>query len=277
VIRRDCPAWNDVPEKYRSKLLAKYSFRHYLMLFRCKTFIATERITHNIDLRPISPFLRYWLVHAGYNYVFLQHGVMYMVSLDAERRAFFKLRERPGYINRIVVSSELEADHFVYRGGFDRNDLYVCGLLKFDYAKRYDVHDRIVIMPTWRPGEANLAVENFRETTYYKFISRIYNAVPDNLKDRVIVLPHPLIKKAAVAEGQTDRQIFVKMQEEQPVFILIDDIADFIQAVSHPDEGVSDMSRFFGNITLQKIRVHAIYKPIAKFKRFDRGGFFRRH
>ena len=203
VIRRDCPAWNDVPEKYRSKLLAKYSFRHYLMLFRCKTFIATERITHNIDLRPISPFLRYWLVHAGYNYVFLQHGVMYMVSLDAERRAFFKLRERPGYINRIVVSSELEADHFVDRGGFDRNDLYVCGLLKFDYAKRYDVHDRIVIMPTWRPGEANLAVENFRETTYYKFISRIYNAVPDNLKDRVIVLPHPLIKKAAVAASQS--------------------------------------------------------------------------
>ena len=199
VIKKDCPAWNDVPERYRAKLLAKYSFRHYLMLFRCKSFIATERITHNIDLRPISPFLRYWLVHAGYNFVFLQHGVMYMVSLDAERRAFFRLRERPGYINRIVVSSELEADHFTDLGGFNRDDLYVCGLLKFDYAKRNDIHDRIVIMPTWRPGEANLAVENFRETTYYKFISRIYNAVPDELKEKVIVLPHPLIKKAAVA------------------------------------------------------------------------------
>ena len=65
-------------------------------------------------------------------------------------------------------------------------------------------------------------------------------------------------KKAAVAEGQTDRQIFVKMQEEQPVFILIDDLADFIQAVSHPDEGVSDMSRFFGNIT-DKGSLHNIY------------------
>lgn len=198
VIRKDCPAWNAVPAKYRQNLLAKYSFKHYLKLFRCKTCFATERITHNIDLRPLSPFLRYWLKHAGFNYVFLQHGVMYMVSLDAERRAFFRLRSREGYINRIVVSSELEADHFVYRGNFDRSELYVCGLLKFDNAVRNDVHDRIVIMPTWRPGEAIQAAEDFRETSYYKFIEKIYNAVPDELKDRVIVLPHPLIKKNAV-------------------------------------------------------------------------------
>ena len=198
VIRKDCPAWDAVPDRYRSNLLAKYSFRHYLKLFRCKTCFATERITHNIDLRPLSPFLRYWLKHAGFNYVFLQHGVMYMVSLDAERRAFFRLRSRPGYINRIVVSSELEADHFVYRGNFDRSELYVCGLLKFDKAVRNEVHDRIVIMPTWRPGEAIQAAEDFRETSYYKFIEKIYNAVPDELKDRVIVLPHPLIKKSAV-------------------------------------------------------------------------------
>ena len=207
VIRKDCPAWNDVPDRYRSKLLAKYSFRHYLMLFRCRTFIATERITHNIDLRPLSPFLRYWLVHAGYNFVFLQHGVMYMVSLDAERRAFFRLRERPGYKNRIVTSSELEADHFVYRGGFDREELYVCGLLKFDRAERNETHDRIVIMPTWRPGEANLATENFRETTYFKFIQKIYDAVPDDLKDKVVVLPHPLIKKSAVAAAESGGDI----------------------------------------------------------------------
>lgn len=198
VMRKGCPAWDAVPERYRKNIIAKYSFSHYLKLFRCKTFIATERITHNIDLRPISPFLRYWLKHAGYNYIFLQHGVMYMVSLDAERRAFFKLEERPGYVNRIVTSSELEADHFVYRGGVDRSNLYVCGLLKFDKAVRNDVHDRIVIMPTWRPGEAIKAEEDFRETSYYKFIEKIYNAVPDDLKDRVIVLPHPLIKKNAV-------------------------------------------------------------------------------
>lgn len=198
VITKDCPAREAVPAKYRSNLLTKYSFKHYLMLFRCRTFIATEGITHIIDLRPLSPFLRYWLKHAGYNYVFLQHGVMYMVSLDAERRAFFRLEERPGYLNRTVVSSELEADHFVFRGDYDRRDLYVCGLLKFDRAVRDEVHDRIVIMPTWRPGEAIQAAEDFRETSYYKFIKKIYEAVPDELKDKVIVLPHPLIKKNAM-------------------------------------------------------------------------------
>lgn len=200
VLRSGSPAEQSVPASYRSNILKKYSFSHYYKLFRTKTIIATETITHNIDLRPISPFLRYWLKHAGLNYVFLQHGVMYMISLDAETRAFFKLEERPGYVNRIVVSSKLEAEHFIYRGGVKPEELYICGLLKFDRAERYDVHDRIVIMPTWRPWEAVLAAESFRETGYYRFVEKIYNAVPDELKDKVVVLPHPLIKKYAVEE-----------------------------------------------------------------------------
>lgn len=202
VLKRDSSAWNDVPEKYRKNLLPKYSFKHYLNIFRTENIIATETITHNIDLRPISPFLRYWLKHASLNYVFLQHGVMYMISLDAESRAFFRLEERPGYKNRIVVSSRLEADHFIYRGGFKPEELYICGLLKFDKSVRDEVHDRIVIMPTWRPWEAVLAAENFRETTYYKFVEKIYNAVPDELKNKVIVLPHPLIKNYAIKAYQ---------------------------------------------------------------------------
>lgn len=198
VIEKGCPAWDDVPEKYRRNLLPKYSFRHYYNLFRTQTVLATETVTHNIDLRPVSPFLRYWLKHGRFNYVFLQHGVMYMISLDSETRAFFKLEKRPGFVNRIVVSSQLEAEHFIYRGNVKPEELYVCGLLKFDRAVRNDVHDRIVIMPTWRPWEAVQAAEDFRKTSYYRFIEKIYNAVPDGLKDRVIILPHPLIKQYAV-------------------------------------------------------------------------------
>lgn len=198
VLNRNFPAWNKVPDKYRKNLLPKYSFRHYYRMFAAITVIATETITHLVDLRPRSPFLKYWNVNAGFNYVFLQHGVMYMISLDAESRAFFKMYQRPGYLNRIVVSSQLEADHFVKKGGFSADELYICGLLKFDSAVRDEVHDRIVIMPTWRPWEAVLASEDFRETSYYKFIEKIYRAVPEELKDKVIVLPHPLIKKYAM-------------------------------------------------------------------------------
>jgi CDP-glycerol glycerophosphotransferase (TagB/SpsB family) len=48
-------------------------------------------------------------------------------------------------------------------------------------------------MPTWRPWEINMARDNFLETSYFKMIMKIYNSVPDNLKDKVIILPHPLI------------------------------------------------------------------------------------
>ena len=209
VIEKGCPAWSDVPAEYRKNLLPKYSLRHYYNLFRTETIIATETVTHNIDLRPVSPFLRYWLKHGRFNFVFLQHGVMYMISLDSEARAFFKLEERPGFVNRIVVSSELEAEHFIYRGDVKPEELYICGLLKFDKAMRYDVHDRIVIMPTWRPWEAVQAAEDFRKTSYYRFIEKIYDAVPDELKEKVVVLPHPLIKQYAMDaydSGQSDAQ-----------------------------------------------------------------------
>ncbi len=48
-------------------------------------------------------------------------------------------------------------------------------------------------MPTWRPWEINAARDDFTETAYYKMVMKIYNSVPDDLKEKVIVLPHPLI------------------------------------------------------------------------------------
>jgi CDP-glycerol glycerophosphotransferase (TagB/SpsB family) len=66
-------------------------------------------------------------------------------------------------------------------------------LPKFDKNTLNDDADKIVIMPTWRPWEINMARDNFLETSYFKMIMKIYNSVPDNLKDKVIILPHPLI------------------------------------------------------------------------------------
>ena len=185
-------ALSDVPEKYRKNVLVKHSFKHYLYFFKAKTFIGTETLIHSIDLKTFNKLALAKVADRNKNYVFLQHGVMYMVSLDSEARKMFKRQELKGKY-RVVVSSPAEADHFVDLGQHEYEDLYISGLPKFDKNTLNDDADKIVIMPTWRPWEINTARDDFLETSYFKMIMKIYNSVPEGLKDKVIILPHTLI------------------------------------------------------------------------------------
>jgi CDP-glycerol glycerophosphotransferase (TagB/SpsB family) len=89
-----------------------------------------------------------------------------------------------------------EAQHFIDYGNYDLSDLYVTGLPKFDKAILNEGADKIVIMPTWRPWEENIALNTPKKTTYYKFLKRIQKAVPEELTEKVIVLPHPCFNTA---------------------------------------------------------------------------------
>lgn len=180
-----------IPEKYRKNIIYKYSFKHYLYFFKSKTFIGTEQVVHAIDLKTFNVLALKKISDRNINFVFLQHGVMYMVSLDSEARGMFNRKKLNNY--RVVVSSQAEADHFTQLGRHKPEDLYICGLPKFDRNVLSNDADKIVIMPTWRPWEINLARDDFENTGYFKMVMKIYNSVPENLKDKVIILPHPLI------------------------------------------------------------------------------------
>lgn len=184
--------FDTIPQKYRSNILYKNSFKHYLYFFKAKTFIGTEAMVHAIDLKLFNVFALKKIADKNINYIFLQHGVMYMVSLDSEARYLFTRRKLNGKY-RVVVSSQAEADHFTQLGRHLPEDLYITGLPKFDRNILLDNADKIVIMPTWRPWEINAARENFTETAYFKMVMRIYSSVPEALRDKVIILPHPLI------------------------------------------------------------------------------------
>lgn len=181
-----------IPEKYRKNIIYKYSFKHYLYFFKTKTFIGTEAIAHAIDLKTFNFFALFKVASKNINYVFLQHGVMYMVSLDSESRDVFKRKQLNGKY-RVVVSSKAEAEHFVTLGKHLEEDIYVSGLPKFDRNVLNADADKIVIMPTWRPWEINTAHSDFSQTCYFKMLMKLYENVPDSLKEKVVILPHPLI------------------------------------------------------------------------------------
>ena len=191
VVNMDNPAIHDLPEKYRVNLIEKDSDKHLEYFFASNKWVSSESTEHALQLRIASKLAMDKVKSKDLQYVFLQHGVMYMVSLNSELRTGFR---NSGYkLQRTVVSSQAEADHFIDLAGMKREDLYITGLAKFDECYRNDNADRIVIMPTWRRWETNQARVDLEGTKYYKMIERMYNAVPEELKDKVDILPHPLM------------------------------------------------------------------------------------
>lgn len=208
IINKDNLALNDLDEKYEKNLIYKDSFKHILYFFVCKKFIGTETLGHAMQLRVANRRVIQKTQSKKLSYVFLQHGVMYMISLDSEMRVGFRNTKHKLY--RVVVSSELEAEHFIELGGFDKKNLYITGLAKFDRSVLEEGADKIVIMPTWRRWESNSARKNFIDTKYYQMIVRIINGIPKQYRDKVVVLPHPLMRSAMLTSQNELRHYLPK-------------------------------------------------------------------
>lgn len=184
---------HEIDIKYKKNIIDKFSFRHYLYFFACSTFLSSEGVGHAMEMSCYGRNIRKRFSEKTYNYVFLQHGVMYMISLDSTTRKLF--RETPKKVKkyRVVVSSDLEAEHFIQLGKQKSEQIYKSGLCKFDRSKWNENADKIVIMPTWRPWEFDCEVQDIESTPYYQMILRILDAIPEKMKSHVIILPHPLV------------------------------------------------------------------------------------
>ena len=192
VVDTSIPAVQELPEKYKKNLIEKDSDRHLEYFFASEKFISTETPEHALQLRIANKAAMDKITKEPISYVFLQHGPTYMISLNKENRSGF-LKKPWMKLHKTVVSSELEAQHFIELGGMERDDLYITGMAKFDRAFRHEGADRVVIMPTWRRWELNQAREDITQTAYYKMMRLMYESVPAELKDKVIILPHPLM------------------------------------------------------------------------------------
>ncbi len=191
ILDGSCPYADSIKPQYRKKIVTKYSFHHYLVFFAARAYVGTENVVHLIGFNPLNKYLRYKVYRSPYDFVFLQHGVMYMVSLDAQQRGFFRQTRENGR-TRIIVSSKLEAAHFMNQGEWPRKSLYISGIPKYDRNTLDEKADRIAIMLTWRPWEEAVCREDVRETSYYKSLVDILAAIPESYLEHVMIMPHPL-------------------------------------------------------------------------------------
>ena len=182
-----------IDAKYRKYIVKQFSFSHYYNLFAAKSILSSEAIGHALEKGSNNWFFRNFIVDGNKDYVFLQHGVMYMVSLSAEQRNFFNKRTGKGK-QKVVVSSELESRHFTENTDYTPNDMYVSGLPKFDRSYLDEDADKICLMLTWRPWDEVIGLDDIRKTSYYEMLRNIISNIPEKLKDKLIVMPHPLIR-----------------------------------------------------------------------------------
>lgn len=223
IINKDNPVLEKIDEKYKKNMVYKYTFKHYLLFFCAKAFIGTESPGHAIELRVANKFAAQRIYNDKFKYVFLQHGVMYMISLDSKGRSFFRKDGGMPENSKIVVSSKVEANHFIDLAGFKKEDLYITGLPKYDKNKFSKKADKIVIMLTWRPWEYNILRTNIYKAPYYKTINKIIDSIPDNLKEKIILMPHPLtlesLKKSDLSEYILDSFVYDKVLSNTKVLI----------------------------------------------------------
>lgn len=66
------------------------------------------------------------------------------------------------------------------------------------------------------------------------------------------------IKREMIEAGYDEEEIFEKMNAEEPIYIFLADLGEFLQMVYKPDAGVGNMSGFVENI-MEKGAIHNIY------------------
>jgi hypothetical protein len=183
-----------IKDQYKKNIIWAYSFKHFYYFFRCKKFISSEAIGHAFELRSANRFAYNKILSKDIEYIFLQHGVMYMISLDAKARGGVRKGADMPLKSKVVVSSQLEAKHFIDYAGFKEKDLLITGLPFFDKTFKNANADHILIMITWRPWEYNIIKGDLKKSAYYNMVEQVINNIPDKYLNKVWILPHPLFR-----------------------------------------------------------------------------------
>lgn len=189
ILDPNHPDYLKLKEKYGKNIIAKYSFKHFLEIFRADFLISSELANHLLNDRLYIDSLRKRIMNIPL--IFLQHGIMFAKPVDNPMAYGFHKNKNPYNIYKSVISSDLEAEQF-YKMGYSQKDLLKTGLATFDYATLQQNADKIAYMPTYRYWEEGLIYKGqIHNTSYYQSIIDVIKAFEEaNLLDRLLIVPH---------------------------------------------------------------------------------------
>lgn len=163
VIDKKAPDYEAVKE-YDANVIQFMSFRYMIYLCAAQYLISTDAIRHFYIWDSPNSIYKV-LYQARKHIIFLQHGVM---GFKQCHRTFHKLGGNR--MSRFVVSSQYERDIIERYFEYDREDIIVTGLARWDVLRNQssDTDRQILLMPTWRIWLEYASDELFLESDYYK-------------------------------------------------------------------------------------------------------------
>lgn len=149
---------------YQEQVADFMSFRYLILLNAAELLISSEAIRH-FYIWDSPKTLSKSLYQIRKNVVFLQHGVM---ALKRCENGFHKYSYNQMAL--FNVSSPFEQDIIYKYFGYDRDEIMICGLPRWDALKDTSdpAHREILIMPTWREWLERCTKEFFLSSDYYQ-------------------------------------------------------------------------------------------------------------
>ncbi|MGK9044280.1 CDP-glycerol glycerophosphotransferase family protein [Mammaliicoccus vitulinus] len=163
--------------KHNRKVLKFGSVEHFKIASKAKVLVSTHDFENILPYKPAKGFFGY----EDTLKVFLQHGVLGRKSVEYHKDYY----EQPFDIFNVSSMSE-KYDVVVNEMGYDKENVYISGLSRFDNLPIVNDNNRIkkiLIMPTWRDWlNSDFAFENSEYLE--KYLSLIKNKKLNQLIDR---------------------------------------------------------------------------------------------
>ncbi|MGY3958381.1 bifunctional glycosyltransferase/CDP-glycerol:glycerophosphate glycerophosphotransferase [Aeromonas popoffii] len=145
------------------------SLKHFIIFNRSSTYVFSD------SMRDVfHQWQRVAEEHKHKKKIFLQHGIFALNRATGyyDKNSMEKRHELP---DKFIVSSDFEKQLICRQFGFDKSEVSVTGLSRFDkLPKKQNKRSRkILILPTWRDWLSNVSEKQFINSQYYKKINEL--------------------------------------------------------------------------------------------------------
>ncbi|MFD1037151.1 CDP-glycerol glycerophosphotransferase family protein [Virgibacillus byunsanensis] len=162
VIEGDSPEYEKL--KDNPNVLEFGSQKHYDIAFKAKVLLGTHDLENILPYKPAKGFFHYENTYK----VFLQHGVLGRKNVEYHKKYY----ELP--FDLFIVSSDPEKYEVVMEKlGYDKDEVVVTGLARFDNLDQFEKPKNILLMPTWRDWINT--DQHFLDSEYYTAYSNLIN------------------------------------------------------------------------------------------------------
>lgn len=190
ILDKNNENYQELKQQYPKNLFAKNSIASFYKIFKARSFISSDLVSHLQRRLYDNDSLFKKKVLSCNNKVFLQHGPS--LATDIFERGYFN-RKVPIAPDYLIVNSEYERNLFLKRTSYKKEQLILTGLPNLDLysAVRNKPKKEITFLLTWRPWDLAGHIEKGSYIHRYQQFIDMIESDPFYAKKKVNIIFHP--------------------------------------------------------------------------------------